>query len=103
MIQQVERLESIPGVSRQIATGIIAEIGVTMEHFQTHKHLASWAGVCPGINESAGKKMSSRTTRGNKYLKTTLIEAAWSATRSKTNPLLAIKQSLPEEEIKKQQ
>ena len=91
MILQVERLESIPGVSRQIATGIVAEIGVDMGHFKTHRHLASWAGVCPGNNESAGKKMSSRTTRGNKYLKTTLVEAAWSATRSKINPLLAIK------------
>lgn len=91
MITKVNRLESIPGVSRQIATGIIAEIGVDMQHFKTHRHLASWAGVCPGNNESAGKKMSSRITRGNKYLKTTLVEAAWSATRSKINPLLAIK------------
>lgn len=91
MTSQVERLETIPGVSRQIATGIIAEIGVNMQHFSSHKHLASWAGVCPGNNESAGKKMSSRITRGNKYLKTTLVEAAWSATRSKINPLLAVK------------
>ncbi len=91
MTSQVERLETIPGVSRQIATGIIAEIGVNMQHFSSHKHLASWAGVCPGNNESAGRKMSSRITRGNKYLKTTLVEAAWSATRSKINPLLAVK------------
>jgi transposase len=91
MKQQVELLESIPGVSRQIATGIIAEIGVDMEKFPTHKHLASWAGVCPGNNESAGKKKSSKITHGNKYLKTTLVEAAWAASHSKTNPILALK------------
>ena len=91
MAAKAGRLETIPGVSRQIATGILAEIGTDMQHFKDHRHLASWAGVCPGNNESAGKKMSSRTTRGNKHLKTTLIEAAWAATRSRANPLLANK------------
>lgn len=91
MQQEVELLCSIPGVSKQIATGIICEIGTDMSQFPNHKHLASWAGMCPGNNESAGKKMSSRTTRGNKYLKTTLVEAAWVATRTKTNPILAQK------------
>ena len=91
MDQDVRLLKTIPGVSNQIATGIIAEIGTDMDHFPSHKHLASWAGVCPGNNESAGKKMSTRTTQGNKYLKTTLVEAAWVASRSKTNPALAKK------------
>lgn len=91
MTQDVTLLKTIPGVSNQIATGIIAEIGTDMDHFPSHKHLASWAGVCPGNNESAGKKMSTKTTRGNKYLKTTLVEAAWVASRSKTNPVLANK------------
>lgn len=91
MTVEVNLLKTIPGVSNQIATGIIAEIGIDMDHFPSHKHLASWAGVCPGNNESAGKKMSTKTTHGNKYLKTTLVEAAWVASRTKTNPVLANK------------
>lgn len=91
MKQDIDLLKTIPGVSKQIATGILAEIGRNMEAFPDHKHLASWAGVCPGNNESAGKKMSSRITHGNKYLKTTLVEAAWVASRSKVNPILAEK------------
>ncbi len=82
MKQDIDLLKTIPGVSKQIATGILAEIGRDMEAFPNHKHLTSWAGVCSGNNESAGKKMSSRITHGNKYLKTTLIEAAWVASRS---------------------
>ncbi len=89
--EQVVLLQTIPGVSKQIATGIIAEIGVDMNAFPSHANLSSWAGVCPGNNESAGKKYSSRITHGNKYLKTTLVEAAWAASRSKANPLLAEK------------
>ena len=83
MNQEVTLLQTIPGVSRQIATGILSEIGTNMEKFVSHKHLASWTGVCPGNNESAGKKKSSRVTQGNKYLKTTLIEAAWSVSHTK--------------------
>ncbi len=91
MKQDAELLQTIPGVSEQIATGILAEIGNDMGVFPTHAHLASWAGVCPGNNESAGKKMSSRVTQGNKHLKTTLVESAWAASHSKTNPVLAVK------------
>jgi Transposase and inactivated derivatives len=91
MKQDTELLQTIPGVSTQIATGILAEIGNDMSVFPSHTHLASWAGVCPGNNESAGKKKSSKVTHGNKYLKTTLIEAAWAASHSKTNPELAVK------------
>ena len=69
--QQMQLLQSIPGVSKQIATGIIAEIGVDMGQFPTHANLSSWAGICPGNNESAGKKYSARITHGKKYLKTT--------------------------------
>lgn len=90
MQEDVELLTSIPGVSKQVASGILAEIGNDMGSFASHKHLASWAGVCPGNNESAGKKMSSRITHGNKYLKTTLVEAAWAASRSKSN-ILSVK------------
>lgn len=91
MKQDMELLQTIPGVSTQIATGILAEIGNDMSVFPSHAHLSSWAGVCPGNNESAGKKKSSKVTHGNKYLKTTLIEAAWAASHSKANPVLAIK------------
>lgn len=91
MKEDMVLLQTIPGVSEQIATGILAEIGNDMSVFPSHAHLSSWTGVCPGNNESAGKKKSSRVTHGNKYLKTTLIEAAWAASHSKTNPVLAIK------------
>ena len=62
---------------------IIAEIGVDMSRFPNEHHLASWAAMCPGNNESAGKRKSGRTRRGNNYLKTTLVEAAWAASRTK--------------------
>jgi len=90
MNQEVTLLQTIPGVSRQIATGILSEIGTNMEKFTSHKHLASWTGVCPGNYESAGKKKSSRVTQGNKYLKTTLIEASWSVSHTK-NTLFSYK------------
>lgn len=91
MNQDIELLETIPGVSRQIALGILGEIGNDMSCFADHQNLCSWAGVCPGNNESAGKKYSTRITKGNKYLKTTLVEAAWVAIRSKANPIFAVK------------
>ena len=81
--QEVELLETIPGVGIETATGIIAEMGTDMSVFPDHKHLASWAGMCPGNNESAGKKKSERITHGNKSLKTTLTEAAWAASHTK--------------------
>ena len=82
---EVELLETIPGVSHETAKGIVSEIGFDMSVFPTADHLASWAGVCPGNNESAGKKKSSRVTQGNKILKTVLVEAAWVASRMKTS------------------
>ena len=85
--QQLELLISIPGVGSETATGIIAEIGTDMEVFPSEKHLASWAGVCPGNNESAGKKKSERTTHGNKILKTVLVEAAWAVSHTKDSCL----------------
>ena len=76
-------LESIPGVGKDAAAGIIAEIGNKMEQFPSAQHLASWAGMSPGNNESGGKKKSGRTTHGDKYLKTLLVQCAWAATRTK--------------------
>jgi len=76
-------LMEIPGVKKQSAAVILGEIGPHVEAFKTAGHLASWAGVSPGSNESAGKKKSSHTTQGNKYLKTVLFSSGGIAGRSK--------------------
>jgi transposase len=76
-------LEMIPGVGREVAIGIIAEISTDMSHFPDQKHLASWAGMSPGSNESAGKNKSGRTTHGNKHLRGLLTEAGWAAAKTK--------------------
>ncbi|AGA76919.1 IS110 family transposase [Echinicola vietnamensis] len=81
--QEVDLLQTIPGIGKETAMNILAESGNDMEVFPDHKHLASWAGVSPGNNESAGKKKSTRITHGNKYLKTALVEAAWAASHTK--------------------
>ena len=80
---QLTLLQEIPGVDWTLAAVIIAELGVDMSVFETVSQLASWAGVCPGNNESAGKRKSSRIPKGNVYLKTALVEAANSAARAK--------------------
>lgn len=82
-------LYKIPGLNKKTVEDLIAEIGVNMEVFPSENHLASWAGMCPGNNESAGKKKSSRTTQGNKHVKRVLVEAAWAATRTKDTFLSA--------------
>lgn len=81
--EELELLKTIPGVGENIAVCIISEIGVDMGQFASHKHLASWAGISPGNNESAGKNRSGRIRQGNKWLKTKLVEGAWSAMHSK--------------------
>ena len=80
---QLALLREIPGVDWTLAAVIIAELGVDMSVFQSVSQLASWAGVCPGNNESAGKRKSSRIPKGNVYLKTGLVEAAHAAARTK--------------------
>lgn len=80
---QLALLQEIPGVERTLAAVIIAELGVDMSVFQSVSQLASWAGVCPGNNESAGRRKTSRIPKGNVYLKTALVEAANSAARAK--------------------
>ena len=85
----IERLCEIPGVSRRVSEVIIAEIGVDMKRFPTAKHLASWAGMCPGHHESAGKRKSGRTRHGSNWLKTALMEAGWAASRTKETYLSA--------------
>lgn len=88
--QSVALLTTIPGVSKLTAVKLLAETGTQVqETFGNTKRLAKWAGICPGNNESGGKKLSGRTTHGNKYLKSLLVEAAWAATRTKGTYLRA--------------
>jgi transposase len=84
-----EFLATIPGVSLKIADVIIAETGADMSRFETPSRLASWTGVCPGSNESAGRIKSAHILPGNKYLKAVLGTAALSASRSKNTYLAA--------------
>jgi transposase len=81
---QTTCLATIPGISERGAQVIISEIGVDMTRFPTAAHLASWAGLCPGNNESAGKHRSGKTRKGNKELCAVLVESAWSAGRTST-------------------
>jgi transposase len=92
--RQRDLLMTIPGVKRRAAEVLIAEIGVDMSAFPTAKHLASWAGVCPGNDRSAGKRRSGRTRQGSKWLRATLTEAALAATRTKNSYLAARYQRL---------
>jgi transposase len=86
---KLERLATIPGVGRRTAELLVAEIGTDMSRFPTSGHLASWAGMCPGNDESAGKRRSGKTRKGNPWLRSTLIEAARAAGRTKGTYLAA--------------
>jgi transposase len=81
---EIARLDTIPGIGVQRAQEIIAAIGVDMSRFPSAGHLASWAKLCPGTKESAGKHAPTGIGKGNPYLRVTLTEAAWAATRTKT-------------------
>jgi len=83
------RLCAIPGVSRLSATAILAEIGRDMSRFPTAGHLVAWAGLCPGQNESAGKRKSARLRRGAPWLNTMLVQCAWAAKRAKDSYYMA--------------
>ena len=72
-ILQVQQLNSIYGISTTASCAIIAEIGVDMKPFKTAEHICSWAGLCPGNNESAGKRKSTSVTKGNPYIKSCLL------------------------------
>jgi transposase len=82
-------LMTIPGVGERLAEIIIAEIGVDMAWFPSDGHLSSWAGMCPGNHESAGKRKSGKTTKGSTYLRSALVQAAWAASRAKQTYLSA--------------
>ena len=85
----VDILTSIPGVGQLAARVIVAEIGTDMSRFPTAGHLISWAGLCPKNDESAGKRRSTRLRKGAPWLKATLIQCAWAATRKKDGYLRA--------------
>jgi transposase len=80
-------LDGVPGMNEVVAWTVIAELGVDMSVFPTAAQVCSWAGLCPGTNESAGKQISSSTRKGNRYLRRGLLQAAWAATNDKTTYL----------------
>jgi len=80
----LDRLDTIPGVARRVAEIIVAEVGPDVHRFPSPGHLASWAGLCPGQDESAGKRRSGKTRKGNRWLRTALVQAAQAARRTKT-------------------
>jgi len=79
----IELVTTIPGVNTVAAPSILSEIGADMSRFPTAGHLVAWAGLCPGHNESAGKRKSSRLRKGAPWLKTMLVQCAWAAKRKK--------------------
>jgi len=81
--EAVKLWESIPGVDHVSACNLVAEVGVNMAQFRSAQHLASWAAVCPGNHQSAGKRLSGATRDGNKWLRRTLCQVAWAVTRKK--------------------
>jgi transposase len=89
LAEAIELLQSIPGVGLRVAEIIVSEIGVDMRSFPSDKHLSTWAGMCPGNNESGGKRKSGKSTKGNVYLRTALVQAAWAATHTKDTYLSA--------------
>jgi len=84
------RLQTIPGVGPASAEVIVSEIGVDMSRFPTSGHLSSWAGMSPGNDESAGKRRNAKTTKGNRWLRSTLVQVAWAATHTKATGFQAM-------------
>ncbi len=84
------RLDTIPGIGQYVAEALVAEIGTDMTRFPSAAHLASWAGMCPGNDESAGKRRSGKTRKGNPWLRALLVQAAHAAARHKDTYLAAL-------------
>jgi transposase len=85
----LERLDTIPGVAKRSAEQILAELGDDMSRFPTAAHAASWAGMCPGNHESAGKRKSGKPRKGNRWLRATLIECALGGVHARDSYLAA--------------
>jgi transposase len=82
--QTLKRLDEIDGIDQTLAEVLLAEVGPTVENFPTADHLASWAGMCPGNDESAGRQRSGKTRQGSRWLRQALVQAAWGATHTKS-------------------
>jgi transposase len=89
LVALIERMDAVPGVDRRMAEVVLAEVGDDLTAFPTHQHLASWAGMSPGNEASAGKRLTGRTSKANRWLRTALVQAAWAATHSKHSYLAA--------------
>lgn len=89
-LEAADRLKTIPGFSDVSAAAVVAEIGADMNPFADPGHLASWAGLCPGNNESAGKHYSGKTRSGNRWLKQVLCQAAWAASHTRDTYFAAL-------------
>lgn len=83
MNEAVRLLDTIPGIDEIAARALLAEIGTKMEQFPTAQHCASWAGLCPGNNESAGKRLNGKARKGSPWLRRVLVQAAWAASHAK--------------------
>jgi transposase len=94
-------LATIPGIEERAAENILAEIGVNMEQFPTVGHLASWAGMCSGNRQSGGKRWNARTSKGNLWLRATLVQVAWAASHTKKTYLSAFYRRLAGRRAKK--
>jgi transposase len=87
--EALQLIEQVTGISERLAQGLLAEIGVQMSQFPSAKHLPSWVGICPGNYESAGKRLSGKTRKGNPYARRLLIQATHAAAHSKNTYLSA--------------
>jgi len=88
--EKVELIDPVPGINQRMAEDVLSEMGVDMSWFPSHGHAASWTGLCPGNNESAGKRKSGKTRKGNRWLRRYLIEASWAAVRKRKTYLSAL-------------
>jgi len=86
---RVKQMDPVPGVDRRVAEVVLAEVGADVSSFPTHAHISSWAGMSPGNEESAGKRRTGRTTKGNRWLRQALVQAAWAASHTKDTYLAA--------------
>src|SRR5690348_14671038 len=87
--EALQRLDTIPGIGPYLAEALVADIGTDVTRFSSAAHLACWAGMCPGNNESGGKRRSGGTRKGNPWLRALLIQAAHAAARRKNTYLAA--------------